>query len=96
MSIRVVSYPLGGKLRQLDIYDNGQYIGGYEHSQHEDIEQTVTEVVRAAPMLREVFAAHGKFLIQWDGKSRVKSVRRADGTEVAEIPVHCWGKPSRE
>ena len=87
MSIRVISHPLGGKLRQLDIYDNGQHIGGYEHSQQEDIEQKVTEVVRAAPMLREVYAAHGKFLVRWDGKSRVKSVHRADGTEVAQMPV---------
>jgi hypothetical protein len=88
MSIRVISYPLGGKLRQLDIYDNGQHIGEYEHSQQEDIEQKVTEVVRAAPMLREVYAAHGKFHVRWDGMSRVRSVRRADGTEVAQIPVH--------
>jgi hypothetical protein len=93
MSIRVVSHRLGEKLYQ---HDNGHYIGEYEPCEQEEIEEKVVEVVCAAPILREVYAAHGKFLVRWDGKNQVKSVRRADGTEVAKIPAHCWRKPSWE
>ena len=95
MALEVVPEIIGKKLFRMLISHDGALIGEYERSQEADIERKKAEIQCALGILLDVSRKHGQFVVRWDGKRRVKSVR-VDGIEVAQVPTKCWRKPSWE
>ena len=95
MSLKVDPQPIGKKLHRLVISSDGVLIGEYERSQSADIERKKREIECALPMLLDIFKQRGEFVVRWDSKRRLKSIR-VDGIEVGQVPPKYWGKPSWE
>lgn len=94
MSVHIRAESIGKKLHRLHISIDGIYIGEYERSQAADINRKTAEIDAAQAILLSLFRKHGELCVRWDGKGRRKSVRRADGVEVGEIPKSAWRTPS--
>lgn len=95
MGLRVDAQSLGTKLHRLAISYDGQFIGEYERSQAADIDRKKEEIKCALSLLLGIYRSKGEFVVRWDGRQRVKSVR-VSGIEVAQIPTRCWRRPSWE
>jgi hypothetical protein len=95
MSLTVDAQPLGIKLHRLAISNDGLFIGEYERSQAADIQRKIEEIKCALPLLLHVFLRKGEFVVRWDSKRRLKSIR-VNGVEVGQVPVRCWRTPSWE
>lgn len=93
MGLRVETQLLGKKLYRLSISYDGQYIGDYERAQQADIERKKAEIKCAIAQLLEIRRGKGEFMVRWDTRRKVKSIR-VNGVEVGQIPVECWRKPS--
>jgi hypothetical protein len=91
--MKVIAHPIGKVLHRLEVWDDGAYIGDYERSQEADIPRKTQEIEAALPMLREVAARCGPFVVRWNGRRRAKVVY-ANDIEVAEIPKAYWEKPT--
>ena len=94
MSVLVRAESIGLKLHRLRMFIDGTDIGEYERSQEADIDRKKAEIVAARKLLLSLFRKHGELCVRWVGKGRKKSVRRADGVEVGEIPKSAWRTPS--
>lgn len=96
MVLRVDASPIGIKLYQLLVFDEGQFIGEYERPQAADIDRKRQEVQNAEAQLRQIYLeCREPFVVRWDGLNRKKSIR-VHGSEVAEIQRSAWEKPSWE
>ena len=95
MGLRVDAQLLGTKLHRLMISHDGQFIGEYERVQEADIERKKAEIKCALAMLLAIHRSKGEFVVRWDGKRRVISIR-VNGVEVGQVPVQCWRRPSWE
>jgi hypothetical protein len=94
MSVLVRAELIGAKLHRLRMFIGGIDIGEYERSQEADIDRKTAEIVASQEQLLSLFRIHGELCVRWDGKSRKKSVRRADGVEVGVISESAWRRPS--
>lgn len=95
MSLVVNAQLIGKKFHRLAILNDGQFIGEYERSQEADIERKKEEIKCALSKLVEIHRSRGEFVVRWDGRRRVKSIR-VNGIEVDQIPIECWRRPSWE
>jgi hypothetical protein len=95
MGLRVDPLLIGKKLHRLQISYDNQVIGEYERSQEADIERKKQEIECALQLLLEIYHSKGEFLVRWDSKRRLKSIR-VNGIEVGQIPTKCYRRPSWE
>lgn len=93
MSLQVDAQPIGIKLHRLVITSDGVIIGEYERSQAADIDRKIEEIKCALQLLVDVYKRDGEFVVRWDSKRRVKSIR-VRGAEVSQVPLDCWRQPS--
>ncbi len=95
MKLQVNAHSIGTKLYRLEISHNGQFIGEYERAQKDDIARKKEEIDCASELLLDIYRKKGAFVVRWDIKRRLKSIR-VNGVEVDQIPRNCWLKPSRD
>lgn len=83
----------------MHIYHNDTHIGDYERSSPAHEERKRAEIERCANFLIDTYKQHGRFVVRWNGRDRVKEIRKYQedstapgrgGTRVDMIPERYW------
>ncbi len=81
------------------MYREKAYIGEYEKSIDKHVDRKLAEIDRAAHLLIDAYAKHGKIAMRWSEADRTKQIRTyqehahdpgARGVVVGTIPREYW------
>lgn len=91
--------PAGTNLYHLELYNGDTHIGDYERSTESEIWRKREEIERSTDLLLSTYAQHGKFAVRWNGRERIKEIRKyRDGSpdpgrqapHLGTIPRRYW------